>query len=46
MTPHNTAKFGEIAKNSRDADELMTLLKETYNITDLELEESFDGIEY
>ena len=39
-------EFGEISKNSRDADELMTLLKETYNITDLELEESFDGIEY
>ena len=39
-------EFGEISKNSRDADELMTLLKETYNITDSELEESFDGIEY
>lgn len=39
-------EFGEISKNSRDADKLMTLLKETYNITDLELEEDFDGIEY
>lgn len=39
-------EFGEISKNSRDADELMSLLKETYSITDFELEESFDGIEY
>lgn len=39
-------EFGEISKNSRDTDELMTILKEAYNITDLELEADFDGIEY
>lgn len=39
-------EFGKISKNSRDTDNLMTLLKEAYNITDLELEECFDGIEY
>lgn len=39
-------EFGGISKNSRDSDELMTLIQDAYNISDAELEDAFDGIEY
>lgn len=39
-------EFGEISENSRDADELITLLEDAYNISDFELEEDFNGTEY
>ncbi len=39
-------EFGEISLNSRDADELMEELMETYQITDDELEVDDDGSEF
>ena len=39
-------EFGVIALNSRDSDALITDIVDTYQITDEELEEDYDGIEF
>lgn len=39
-------EFGGISLNSRDSDRLITDITETYQITNEELEDSYDGIEF
>ena len=39
-------EFGRIALNSRDSDQLINDIQDTYSITDQEMEDSEDGFEY